>query len=197
MEIRRLPATEDAAERYARDLWLPYHRDLAAAADDHALADRPDEELIAAETAFRLDLLRENPDRRLWVVAVDPEAAPAGVDSGASDPERLDPEEPAPVGVPDPERDLVAFVSTSVDACPEVFDRPDRLVVGDIYVAEPYRGTGLADRLIERAGLDARDRDCGELRLDVDAGNERATAFYEKRGFEDYRKQLTVPASEA
>ncbi|WP_424014493.1 GNAT family N-acetyltransferase [Halorubrum xinjiangense] len=186
MEIRRLPATEPAAERYARELWLPYHRDLAAAVDAHSLADRPDDELIAAEAAFRLDLLREDADRRLWVVSVDSEIAPGDVDSGA-----LDPEEPAPVGVPDPDRDLVAFISTSVDECPEVFDRPDRLVVGDIYVDESYRGTGLADRLMGRAEVDARGQGCGELRLDVDIDNERATAFYEKRGFEPYRKQLT------
>jgi ribosomal protein S18 acetylase RimI-like enzyme len=191
MEIRRLPATPAAAERYAAELWLPYHRDLAAAADGHALADRPDEELIAAETAFRLDLLRENEDRRLWVVAVDPGAAP-----GDADPEALDPEDPAPVGVPDSDRDLAAFVSTSVDECPEVFARPDRLVVADIYVDESYRGAGLADRLIERAAADAREHDCGELRLDVDVDNERATAFYERAGFEDYRRQMTVPVSE-
>ncbi|MBP1902104.1 hypothetical protein J2744_001787 [Halorubrum trapanicum] len=77
------------------------------------LADRSDEELIAAETAFRLDLLRENDDCRTWVVAVDPEADPSD-----ADPERLDPEDPAPVGVPDPDRDLAAFPSTSVDECP-------------------------------------------------------------------------------
>ncbi|OYR82168.1 GNAT family N-acetyltransferase [Halorubrum distributum] len=191
MEIRRLPTDEDALRRYAAELWLPYHRDLAAAVESHALADRPDEELIAAEAAFRIDLLRENADRRLWVVAVDPEVGPGGVDSETADPERLDPEEPAPAGVPDPDRDLVAFVSTSVDECPEVFDRPDRLVVGDIYVEESYRGSGLADRLIERAAADAREQDCGELRLDVDVDNERAAAFYEKRGFEPYREQLT------
>ncbi|SDE94709.1 Acetyltransferase (GNAT) family protein [Halorubrum xinjiangense] len=185
MEIRRLPATEPAAERYARELWLPYHCDLAAAADGHALADRPDEELIAAEAAFRLDRLEET-DNRTWVVAVD-----SGADPGEVDTAILDPEDPAPVGVPDPDRDLVAFVSTSVDACPEVFDRPDRLVVGDVYVAESYRGTGLADRLMERAEVDAREQDCGELRLDVDVDNERAIAFYEKQGFEPYRKQLT------
>lgn len=186
MEIRRLPTEEGALRRYAAELWLPYHRDLAASAEAHALADRPDGELIAAETAFRLDLLREDSDRRLWVVAVDPETEPSDVDS-----EALGPEGPAPVGVPDPDRDLVAFVSTSVDACPEVFDRPDRLVVGDIYVDESYRGTGLADRLLERALTDAREQDCGELRLDVDVDNERALAFYEKRGFEPYRRQLT------
>ncbi|MFY4816552.1 GNAT family N-acetyltransferase [Haloarcula sp. AONF1] len=186
MEIRRLPTDEDALRRYAAELWLPYHRDLAAAVESHALADRPDEELIAAEAAFRIDLLRENADRRLWVVAVDPEVGPDDVDFRA-----LDPEDPAPVDVPDPDRDLVAFVSTSVDACPEVFDRPDRLVVGDIYVDESYRGSGLADRLMERAEADAREQDCGELRLDVDVDNERAAAFYEKRGFEPYREQLT------
>ncbi|SFR38132.1 MULTISPECIES: GNAT family N-acetyltransferase [Halorubrum] len=191
MEIRRLPPTAAAAERYARELWLPYHRDLAAAASDHALADRPDDELIAAETEFRLDLCRENDDHRTWVVGVDPEAEAGDVDS-----EVLDPESPAPVGVPGPDRDLVAFVSTSVDACPEVFDRPDRLVVGDVYVNESYRGTGLADLLMERAVADARDHGCGELRLDVDVDNERATSFYERWGFEPYRRQLTVPVSE-
>ncbi|ELZ48225.1 GCN5-related N-acetyltransferase [Halorubrum californiense DSM 19288] len=190
MEIRRLPPDEGALRRYTTELWLPYHRDLAAAAESHALADRPDEELIDAETEFRLDLLRENPDRRLWVVAVDPEAGP-----DETDPATLDPADHAPVGAPDPDRDLAAFVSTSVDACPEVFDRPDRLVVGDIYVGESYRGTGLADRLIERAVVDAREQDCGELRLDVDVDNERAVAFYEKRGFETYRRQLIATVS--
>ncbi|WP_050033006.1 GNAT family N-acetyltransferase [Halorubrum halophilum] len=186
MEIRRLPATEAAAERYAADLWLPYHRDLAASAAAHALADQPDEELIAAEAEFRLDLLRENDDYRTWVVAVD-----AGVGAGEGDPASLDPEDPVPVGVPDPDRDLVAFLSTSVDECPAVFDRPDRLVVGDIYVAEPYRGTGIGGRLMERAAVDAREQDCGALRLDVDVDNDRAMAFYEKQGFEPYRKQMT------
>jgi ribosomal protein S18 acetylase RimI-like enzyme len=186
MEIRRLPATEAAAERYAAALWLPYHRDLAASVESHALADRADDELIAAETEFRHDLLRENDDYRTWVVAVD-----AGAGPGDADPATLAPEDPAPVGVPDPDRDLVAFVSTSVDECPAVFDRPDRLVVGDIYVAEPYRGTGVAGRLMDRAAADAREQDCGELRLDVDVDNERAMAFYESQGFEPYRKRLT------
>ncbi|MGQ3329006.1 GNAT family N-acetyltransferase [Halorubrum sp. FL23] len=186
MEIRRLPATEAAVERYAAELWLPYHRDLAANVARHALADRPDGELIAAETEFQLGLLRENPDRRVWVVAAGSDADP-----GATDGDALDPIDPAPPGVPDPDRDFVAFVSTSVDECPTVFDRPDRLVVGDIYVQEPYRGSGVASRLLERAAADARERDCGELRLDVDVDNERAMAFYEKHGFEPYREQLT------
>ncbi|WP_123623152.1 N-acetyltransferase [Halorubrum sp. CSM-61] len=191
MEIRRLSADEEALRRYAAELWLPYHRDLEANVATHALADRPDEELIAAETRFRLDLLREDADRRLWVVAVDAGVNGDGVDREDFDPERLDPGNPAAPGAPGSDRGLVAFVSTSVDECPTVFDRPDRLVVGDIYVSEPYRGTGIASRLMERAVIDAREADCGELRLDVDVDNERAMAFYEKQGFEPYRKQLT------
>ncbi len=45
--------------------------------------------------------------------------------------------------------------------------------------------------MIERAVADARERDCGELRLDVGVDNERAMGFYENHGFEPYRKQLT------
>ncbi|GAA0720051.1 hypothetical protein GCM10009060_11430 [Halorubrum trapanicum] len=48
--------------------------------------------------------------------------------------------------------------------------------------------------LLERAAADARERDCGELRLDVD--NERATAFYERWGFEPYRRQMTLSVSD-
>ncbi|OYR40013.1 MULTISPECIES: N-acetyltransferase [unclassified Halorubrum] len=196
MRLRRLSATRAAAARYVAELWLPYHRDLAERVDGHALADRPEGELIAEETDFRLDRLRED-DYRLWVVSV---AAAGGsdepVDAAALDsegPGALDPAAPAAPGVPGPDRDLVAFVSTGVDACPVVFDRPDRLVVGDLYVSAAFRGTGLADRLMERAAIDARERDCEELRLDVDADNERALAFYEKQGFEAYRERLTRP----
>ena len=196
MRLRRLPATRAAAARYVAELWLPYHRDLAERVDGHALADRPEGELIADETSFRLDRLRED-DYRLWVASVAAGSdSDEPVDSVTLDSEgtgALDPATPASPGVPAPDRDLVAFVSTGVDACPAVFDRPDRLVVGDLYVSAAFRGTGLADRLMDRATLDARERDCEELRLDVDADNGRALAFYGKRGFEAYRERLTRP----
>jgi len=90
--------------------------------------------------------------------------------------------DPATVSVTHPDLELTGLLLTSVDECPDPFDRSDRLVVGEIYVAEPYRGTGLADRLMERAAADAREQDCGELRLDVDVDNGRAMAFYENQG---------------
>ncbi|GAB3417157.1 hypothetical protein GCM10027435_15540 [Haloparvum alkalitolerans] len=169
----------DALRRFAEELWLPYHRDLAATVEAHALADRPEEELIAENVAFHRDLLEEG--RRGWV---------AVGETGTQEPPtdgRLADDFP-------PNADLAGFVLTGVDACPDVFDRPDRLVIGDIYVAEPHRGSGLANRFVERAAADAREEGCPELRLDVDVDNERALAFYEKAGFSDYRKQLTMSA---
>lgn len=177
MEIRRLPVTDDALRRFAAELWLPYHRDLAAEVDAHALADRPDEELIEENVEFYRERF-ETEGNRAWVV----------VESDALD--------PATTPCTHPDVELTGHVLTSVDECPAVFDRPDRLVVGDLYVAEPHRGSGLADRLIKRAAADARDHGCGELRLDVAVDNDRARGFYEKQGFGPYREQLTRSVSE-
>jgi ribosomal protein S18 acetylase RimI-like enzyme len=175
MEIRSLPTDEDALRRYAAALWLPYHRELAEHVEAHALADWPDERFVERNVAFTRGRL-EREDGRGWVAATAP--ADADVD-------------PASAPLTHPDLELTGLLLTSVDACPDPFDRPDRLVVGELYVAPAHRGTGLADRLMERATADARERGCGELRLDVDVDNERALAFYEKQGFEPYRKQLT------
>lgn len=171
MEIRRLPADEDAVRRYVEELWLPYHRDLEATVEAHALADGVD--VVAEEVEFRLDRL-EAENYRTWVA----------VEGSGTDPDLA------------ADGDLAGFVATDVDESPSVFDRPDRLVVGDIFVREPHRGTGLARDLVARAAERARAVGCDELSLDVDVDNERAVAFYEKLGFEPYRRQLTVPVDE-
>ena len=175
MEIRRLPTDEDALRRYAAELWLPYHRDLAAGVDAHALADWSDRRFVERNVDFTRNRLASDGNRG-WV------AVTAADDSGV---------DPATVPIMHTDLELTGLVLTSTDECPDPFDRPDRLVVGELYVAAAYRGTGLADRLIERAAVDAREQNCAELRLDVDIDNERALAFYEKQGFEPYRKQLT------
>ena len=175
MAIRRLPTDDESLRRYAAELWLPYHRGLAAEVDAHALADWPDERFVERNVEFTRNRL-EDEGNRGWVAV-----------SGADDAEV----DPATAPVADPALELTGLLLTSVDECPDPFDRPDRLVVGEIYVTEPHRGTGLADRLMDRAAADAREQGCGEIRLDVDVDNERARAFYAKHGFEPYREQLT------
>jgi ribosomal protein S18 acetylase RimI-like enzyme len=175
MQLRRLPPEEDAVRRYVEELWVPYHRDLSAAVEAHDLDDSVD--LVAEETEFRVDLL-ESGEYRAWV-AVD---APA--------------EDPVADDLATVEADLAGFVTTSVDEAPTVFDQPDRLVVGDVYVAEPHRGGGLATALMERAGQRAREAGCGEVALDVDVDNDRALAFYEKLGFDPLRHRVALDAAE-
>ncbi|EJN58568.1 GNAT family N-acetyltransferase [Halogranum rubrum] len=170
MDLHPLPADEAAVRRFSEELWLPYHRTLEAVVDSHALVDAPDDQIVDAEVEFRLGRLADD-HYRLWV-AVD--GVSENVDLAAGDGE------------------LAGFVATGVDEAPPVFDRPNRLVVGDIYVREAYRGSGLARELLARAAERARDVGCAEMTLEVDVDNERALAFYEKFGFEPLRHQLVV-----
>lgn len=155
--------------RYVKQLWLPYHRELETTVDGHALAE--DVDLVAAEVAFR----RER-------VATTSQEVSVAVDGGR------------PVEVEEGEGRFVGFVTTDVDEASTVVDRPDRLVVDDIYVRESCRGSGLPRELMAHAAERARAAGCPELALDVDADNPRAAAFYEELGFEPLRRRLTVPA---
>lgn len=168
MNIRRLPADEAAVRRYIEDLWLPYNRELEAIGDSFSLAD--DVDIVAEELDYRLSR-HETEHYETWV-AVD-----GSRDEG---------------GLTDTSGDFVGFITTDIDESPTVFDRPDRLVICDIYVKEPYRGTDLSSELVERAKKCARENRCAELQLEVDVDNERALAFYEKLGFEPSRHTMVT-----
>ncbi|PSP81388.1 GNAT family N-acetyltransferase [Halobacteriales archaeon QS_1_68_20] len=80
-----------------------------------------------------------------------------------------------------------------------VFVLPERLsmvwdaaVLNEIYVHPDNRGTGLADQLMDAAVALARDQDLplDRLVLDVDRENERASAFYERHGFEHWGEMV-------
>lgn len=178
MHLRRLPAEEPAVRRYVEELWLPYHRELASAVEDHGMAD--DADVVDEEVAFRLERLASE-DHRTWV-AVD-EVGGKTTDADAS-------------ALTAPENAFAGFVTADVERSPSVFDRPDRLVVGDIYVCAAFRSTGLAHRLVRRTARYARETGCGELVLEVDADNERALAFYDSLGFETRRRRMVVSADE-
>ena len=174
MEIRELPADEAAVRRFSEELWLPYNRELEAVVGPFSLVDDI-EDRLDEEVAFRLDSL-ESGSYRAWV-------AVEGSDT---------------LGVPltDADLTLAGFITTDLNEAPPVFERPDRLLVGDFYVTADHRGTGLARELMEQAGQRAREVGCPELTLDVDVENERALAFYEKLGFEPYRHRMSAPTEE-
>lgn len=166
MDIYRLPADEAIVRRYIEDLWLPYNRELEGVVDSFALAD--DVDIVSEELEHRLSR-HETESYQLWVA----------VDSSHVEDD-----------LAETSGDFVGFISTDIDESPIVFDRPDRLLICDIYVKKPYRDTSLSQELVECAKVRARERDCAELKLEVDVDNERAIAFYEKLGFEPVRHTM-------
>ncbi|MUV85267.1 GNAT family N-acetyltransferase [Natronomonas sp. CBA1123] len=96
--------------------------------------------------------------------------------------------------VADDERCVTLAVADG-EAVGYVFVLPERLafvwdaaVVNELFVAPDYRGSGVAEALLEAAVGLATEQDLplDRLLLDVDPANERAYAFYEKLGFEPW-----------
>lgn len=158
--------------RYVEECWLPFNRDLEEVVSAHRLDVG---ENLDREVEFHLEQF-DDPDCRIWVALDDVE----------------DPTTP----LAETDATFVGHVTTVLKPSPEPFDAPDRLVVGDFWVRESSRGTGVADELMARAAREARESGCAELALDVDVDNERALAFYEKCGFEVARYRMRLPVEE-
>jgi len=167
MNIVPLPSAEPAVRAFVTELWVPYRRDLADAGLGPALA--ADVDVVDTEVEYRLERLA-GADHDAWVATPHDEDRSAAAVQAA-----------------------VGFLTADVDVSPPVFDRPDRLFVGDFYVRESHRGTGLASALLDRARSAARDRACPELALDVAVDNDRAIARYEAEGFEPARHRMLGP----
>ncbi|MFB6234713.1 MAG: N-acetyltransferase family protein [Halopenitus sp.] len=166
MDIRPLRETE--LRRFVEELWLPFQRELASKTGTYELAT--DVDLVATETEHRRERFADD-DQRAWV-AVD------STQTGPNDSE------------------FVGFLTAETTPSPPVFERPDRVMVNDLFVHESHRGSGLADELLGRAAAWATERDADQLSLDVHIDNDRARAFYAKHGFEALRQRLVADADE-
>lgn len=85
------------------------------------------------------------------------------------------------------------YVRASVSGSPPVFDRGPTLQVGELYVVPEARGEGVADALLDRAVDWGEKRGCERVGLSVNAENDRAQSFYERRGFDTRRLKLDRP----
>jgi len=84
---------------------------------------------------------------------------------------------------PSPEGDgLAGYVFVLPESMAFVWDAA---VLNEIYVRSEYRGTGVADDLMDAALAFAREQTLplDRLVLDVDRENERARRFYDRHGF--------------
>lgn len=151
---------EPEIRQFVVELWLPFHRELETVSETHELAT--DVDLVATETEFRSERF-EDEEQRTWIA----------IDSTP----------------PDDDPEFVGFLTAETDASPTVFDRPNRVMVNDLFVRESHRGSGLADDLLGRAAAWATERDADQLSLDVHVDNDRARAFYAKHGFSSLRER--------
>ncbi len=165
IHFRRLPPKNSAVQRFVEELWCPYHRTLATTVAAHALAA---DVMIDQVVSYWIDRLNEA-GYQLWIAR-----------SGTTQETPLS----------EKQGTLVGFIGTELLPAPAPFDRPDRLLIGDFFVSEDYRGTGLADDLLERAAQRAREEGCSEIALDVDIDNDRALAFYRRHGFTVARHRM-------
>ena len=168
MKIVEFPTDKATVRRFMKDIWLPYYRELEATVDRFGLADEYD--YLAGETEYQLNRL-ERENCRAWI-AID----------GPCDENAL----------ADSDSEFVGFIMALIDEAPNAFERPDRLVICEIYVREPYRGSGLADDLFEYPRRWARENGIPEFSLEVDVDNDRAIAFYQKRGFEPVKYEMVA-----
>jgi len=171
--VRELPPTEAEVRRFVEELWIPYHRELSETVGDYGLAE--DVDVAAVEVEHRLAWL-DDEDAAIWI-AVDSEEPPGVERQGRSAKAATD---------------AGGFVCLEVDEAPSVFDRPDRLLVRDLYVRPSHRGEGLGRGLLQRAAETATERDCSAIALDVDEANDAARAFYDAVGFETVRRELRI-----
>jgi len=167
--LRRLRADRDAVDRFVDECWLPFWRDLGDAVGEAHLDPALDRDRLVDELVEAYDVA----DRRCWVVLDDPDDADAPLE--------------------DVDATFAGWLNAGREHADPFLAPPRRLFVGNLYVAPDYRGSGLADRLLERAAAYAREEGCPALSLAVEAANDRARAFYDRVGFEPVRQRMAVP----
>ena len=101
-------------------------------------------------------------------------------------------EEPRSVQVAERDGTVVGYAFVLPESLTFIWDAA---VLNEIYVEPDYRGTGVADELMEDALEVAHDQDLplDRMVLDVDRANERAQAFYERYGFEHWGEMVARP----
>lgn len=168
LRFRRLRIEDSAIDRFVDECWLPFWEDMGDATGREYLGSDLDRAALVEDLSDSYDV----PDRRCWIALDDPE------------------DETAPLEEMDAA--FAGWINAGLEPTEGYLDPPERLFIGNLYVAPGYRGTGLADELIERAMQYAREEGCVEFSLGVEATNERAMAYYEKLGFEPFGQKMAV-----
>ena len=103
----------------------------------------------------------------------------------------------------DPNKVLLVYEENGIIygyAMLEIVEKPERphafkskfLHIEELGVAKNFRGKGIGKQLMEKIREIAKEKALAEIQLDAWAFNQSALAFYDKAGFETYRKYLRL-----
>ncbi len=84
----------------------------------------------------------------------------------------------------------IAYAQVRGDHIPECVTGPNPIELWRFYVDRPFQGRGVAQVLMHRVKLVARERGAQTLWLGVWERNDRARAFYAKCGFADVGEHI-------
>lgn len=141
--------------------------------------------------------------RREWLAWVDrcvadePRCVTVAVDGTDGDDGEADGDDgEAAVSVAGSGPDLVGYVFCLPERLAFIWDAA---VINELYLTPDYRGTGVADELMNAVVDLAADQDLplDRIVLDVDPKNERARAFYDRHGFEPWGEMVARQVGDA
>lgn len=146
------------------------------------------------QTLYEGKLTEEYGERHLdwvfWCTKHDPRCVTVAESGSAEDTDAgSDTEADADADESEPGPELAGYVFVLPQQLAMIWDAA---ILNEIYVRPEYRGTGVADDLMDAAVAVAREQDLplDRLVLDVDRDNDRAQAFYERHGFEHWGEMV-------
>ncbi|MFP9192795.1 GNAT family N-acetyltransferase [Natronosalvus vescus] len=124
--------------------------------------------------------------------ASEPDAVTVAVRSDPNMDSNVDTDSNTNAGASNPTPSLVGYVFVLPQDHAYIWDAA---VLNELYVRPAFRGTGVADGLMERAIETAREQSLPleRLVLDVDRENDRAQAFYDRHGFDHWGEMVARP----
>lgn len=86
----------------------------------------------------------------------------------------------------------VGFVRGEIRNASEIFNNKLIGYISDLFVEDCYRSTGIAQKLMESQFHWFKARGIKKVRLNVNSQNSKALRFYEKLGFKEVNKTLSL-----
>lgn len=87
---------------------------------------------------------------------------------------------------------VIGYGSATIMSYPPIYVEPRYGYIQDVAVTEAYRGQGVGQQLFARMVTWFREKNISRLELEVAATNEVSQAFWQKIGFKDFTKKLSI-----